>query len=346
MTMVETSMTLFSSITGLRAVHLSLLGLAGTAALASTTAFAAASDPFPTHPVVIKVAYPAGGGADVATRQLTQRLSQALGQTVVIENLGGAGGSVATLAFLRQPADGYQLLSLTGNDAVMNPMTSAAAKYKPENLRLVHPLIISDFALVSARDDAPASLDALIARMKAPGAPEYSFGNWGVGSTPHLAAEDFRRQAGVKTLDVPYRGVSPIVQDLLGKGLDFAFLPVISSVLDLIRAGKLKVVGMGTAARNQQLPDVPSAGDSKILKNFDYKVWPGVFVHSTTPEPIVAKLHTAISAVVNSPEYQKWSVDSGNNPMTPMSLAQAEAFYRDELARGRRLAAAMNLQPQ
>lgn len=315
-------------------------------ALACVTARAATTDAFPSRPIAIKVAYPAGGGADVATRQLTGRLQKLVGQTVVVENVGGAAGAVATLAYLRQPADGYALLSLTGNDAVMNPIVSTAAKYKPEDLRLIHPLIVSDFVLVSTRPDAPASLDELVAMMKKPGAPEYSFGNWGVGSPPHLAAADFRKQAGVRSLDVPYRGIAPIVQDLLGKGLDYAFLPVVSSVLEMIRGGKLTVVGTGTLARNPLLPNVPATSESKILKNFDYKVWPGIFVHRSTPEPVVEKLHAAIAGVVNSPEYQKWSLESGNNPMTPMSLAAADTFYKDELTRSRRLAEMMNLLPQ
>jgi tripartite-type tricarboxylate transporter receptor subunit TctC len=310
--------------------------------VASTPTIAAG--PFPSHPVVIKVAYPAGGGADLAARQLSVPLHKVLGATVVVENQGGAGGAVATMSYLRQPTDGHYLLALTGNDAVMNPIVSTSALYKPEDLRLIHPLIFSDFVLVTTRDDAPSSLDALIESMKKPGGPEYSFGNWGVGSPPHLVTADFRKQAGLSLLDVPYRGISPIVQDLLGKGLDYAFLPVISSVLDLIQSGRLKAVGTATRARNAKLPNVPSAGESKILKDFDYKVWPGIFVHRSTPEPVVAQIHAAVSKVVNSEQYQKWSVESGNNPMTPMTLAEAESFYQKELTRSRMLAAAMNLQ--
>jgi tripartite-type tricarboxylate transporter receptor subunit TctC len=304
------------------------------------------ADSFPSQNIVIKVGYPAGGGADVAARQLSGQLQQVLGKPVVIENQGGAGGSVATLTYLRQPDDGHYLIVLTGNDAVMNPIVSASARYKSDELRLIHPLIFSDFVLVTGRDDAPGSVDELIAIMKRPGGPEYSFGNWGIGSTPHLAAADLRMQAGIGSLDVPYKGISPIVQDLIGKGLDYAYLPLVSSVLDMIRTGRLKAVGMATPARNPLLPNVPATSESKILKNFDYKVWPGVFVNRNTPLPVVEKLHAAISTVVNGEKYQKWSVETGNQPMTPMSLAQAETFYRDELARNQRIAATMNLRPQ
>lgn len=337
--MPRTTTTLFTS-------FLVRLGRAAFFAWACMATANAMADSFPTQNVVIKVGYPPGGGADVAARQLSAQLQQVLGKPVVIENQGGAGGSVATLTYLRQPADGHYLVVLTGNDAVMNPIVSASAKYKPDELRLIHPLIFSDFVLVTARDDAPASIDELIGRMKGPGAPEYSFGNWGIGSTPHLAAADFRAQAGVQSLDVPYKGISPIVQDLIGKGLDYAFIPLVSSVLDMIRSGRLKAVGMATNTRNDLLPNVPSAGESKVLKNFDYKVWPGIFVNSKTPQPVVEKLHAAISSVVNGGKYQKWSVETGNRAMTPMTLAQADAFYHDELTRNQRLAATMKLNPQ
>ncbi|ANN67101.1 tripartite tricarboxylate transporter substrate binding protein [Bordetella bronchialis] len=322
------------------------LGRAALFAAACMAMANAAADTFPSQNIVIKVGYPAGGGGDVAARQLSGQLQHILGKPVVIENQGGAGGSVATMTYLRQPADGHYLVVLTGNDAVMNPIVSASAKYRPDELRLLHPLIFSDLVLVTARDDAPGNIDELIARMKAPGAAEYSFGNWGIGSTPHLAAADFRAQAGIQSLDVPYKGISPIVQDLIGKGLDYAFIPLISSVLDMIRSGRLKAVSMATAGRNPLLPDVPAAGESKVLKAFDYKVWPGIFVNAKTPQPVVETLHAAISSVVNGERYQKWSVETGNRPMTPMTLAQADAFYQDELARNQRLAAMMKLSPQ
>lgn len=121
---------------------------------------------FPSRPISIKVAYSAGGGADVATRQLAAPLQRAIGQAVVVENLPGAGGSVATMAYFKGPADGYTLLGLTGNDAILNPLALSSAKYRPEDLRLVHPLIFSDFVLVTAMDRPPKGIDELVAMAK------------------------------------------------------------------------------------------------------------------------------------------------------------------------------------
>ncbi|WP_455286753.1 Bug family tripartite tricarboxylate transporter substrate binding protein [Cupriavidus necator] len=316
------------------------------AAVLGTAAGPASAEKFPSHPITIKVAYSAGGGADVATRQLAVPLQRAIGHAVIVENLPGAGGSVATMAYLKAPADGYTLLALTGNDAILNPLALASAKYRPEDLRLVHPLIFSDFVIVTAMDRPPRGIDELVAMAKRPGAKELSFGNWGIGTTPHLAAADLRAQTGIASLDVPYKGGAPIVQDLLTRQLDFAFLPLAGSTLEMIRSGKLKAVAMATRERNATLPDVPAAGESKLLKNFDYKVWPGIFVRKDTPEPIVALLHQQISAIVNSAPYQKWSRDTGNQPMVPMTLTAATAFYQAERQRNARVVAAMKLNPQ
>lgn len=317
-----------------------------TAAVLGTVAAPANAENFPSRPISIKVAYSAGGGADVATRQLAVPLQRSIGQAVVVENLPGAGGSVATMAYLKGPADGYTLLGLTGNDAILNPLALSSAKYRPEDLRLVHPLIFSDFVLVTAMDRPPKGIDELVAMAKRPGAKEFSFGNWGVGTTPHLAAADLRVQTGIASLDVPYKGGAPIVQDLLGRQLDFAFLPLAGSTLDMIRSGKLKAVAMATRERNASLPDVPAAGESKLLKNFDYKVWPGIFVRKETPEPVVAMLHQQISRIVNGDAYQKWSRDTGNQPMVPMTLAEASAFYQAERQRNARIVASIKLKPQ
>lgn len=322
---------------------------ASIAALLAAAAFGSQStraDTFPSSPLTLTVAYPAGGGADISSRALAGPLQKLLGQTVVVENRGGAGGSIATQGFLQQKPDGYRLLALTGNEALMNPIVLASTRYDPKQLRLIHPMIFSDLVLVTGKKDAPSDIDSLIRLIQKPGTPEYSFGNWGIGSPPHLAAADFRTQANVGSLDVQYKGVSPIVQDLIGGQLDYAFLPLIASVLDMIRSDRLKAVSMATTTRHPLLPDVPAAGESKVLKDFDYHVWPAVFVQQDTPEPIVQKLHQAVSQVINGDEYQRWSVSTGNRPMTAMTLEQAADFYRTELERVKRLSVVLNIKPQ
>ncbi|MGT2455365.1 Bug family tripartite tricarboxylate transporter substrate binding protein [Cupriavidus basilensis] len=161
-----------------------------TAVSASATA-----ETYPSKSILIKVAYPAGGGADVAVRQLSAPLQQALGQPVVVENLPGAGGSLATMAYLKGPSDGYTLLGLTGNDAILNPMALASAKYRPEDLRLVHPLIISDFILVTTMEKPPKGIDELLTMAKMrPGVKNRRLGTG--GSAPRRISQP--RTSGYK----------------------------------------------------------------------------------------------------------------------------------------------------
>ncbi|NDZ17639.1 hypothetical protein C7T35_36865 [Variovorax sp. WS11] len=295
--------------------------------------------------ISLKVAYSAGGPADTAARQMQVPLQAALEQTVIVENAPGAGGSLATMAYLATPPNGTTLLVLTGNDAVLNPLSLSSAKYRSEHLRPIHPLIVSEFVLVTGNPQPPSGIDALVAHAKA--APkELSFGNWGIGSSPHLITEDLRAQTGIKLLDVPYKGVAPMVQDLIGRQLDYAFLPLAGTTQGMIESGKLKAVAMASPTRTVNLPDVPAAGESKLLKGFDYTVWPGVFVHAATPEAVVKKLHQHISTIVGSAAYQKWSRETGNKSLSAMSLNEVTALYASEQSRSKRLAAAMKLAPQ
>jgi tripartite-type tricarboxylate transporter receptor subunit TctC len=295
----------------------SLLVIAGLLAISSQHAIA---QDFPTKPITIKVGYPAGGPADTAARQLQPALQASA-------------------------SDGHTLLVLTGNDLILSPIVLAAARYKPEEFKLVHPLIFSEFVLVTGHDNAPADFDAFIREARA-GRKELSFGNWGVGSTPHLIASDFSKQAGVKVLDVPYKGAGPIASDLIGKQIDYAFLPLAGATQSMIEGGKLKAVGLASKARTQNLPNLKSAGESQYLTNFDYMVWPGVFVPAGTSPQITAKLNSAIGAIVNGSAYQKWSRKAGNRAMTPMNVQQAVEFFGTERDRSNGLAAAMKIIPQ
>lgn len=295
--------------------------------------------------ISMKIGYSAGGPADTAARQLQLPLQTALSQTVIVENQPGAGASIAIMQYLTLPADGMTLLVATGNDVVLNPLALKSAKYKPEDLRLVHPLIVSEFVLVTGNPQGPVGIDAFVTQAKS-GGKGLSIGNWGVGSSPHLIAEDLRSQTGLKLLDVPYKGVAPIVQDLIGRQLDYAFLPLAGTTQGMITSGKLKAVAIASPTRTTNLPDVPAAGESKLLKGFDYTVWPGVFVQASTPEATVARLHQHISAIVGGGEYQKWSRETGNKPLVAMSLRDVAALYAQEQARSKRLAASAHLVPQ
>lgn len=305
----------------------------------------AAGQEYPTKIISLKVGYSAGGPADAIARQLQQGLQTALGQTVIVENVPGAGGSLAAQAALRLPADGHSVVIIVGNDLIVNPLVFSSAKYKPTDFKLIHPLVLSNVALVTGHDNPPADFDAVVTQARAAN-KELSFGNWGTGSMGHLISADFANQTGIRVVDVPYKGSAPMLADLIGKQIDYAFQPLAGPVLGMIESGKLKTVGIASDSRVTQLPKVMAAGESKNLKNFNYMVWIGAFVLAGTPQHIVTKLNSAFSSVVNGDAYQKWSRESGNRPMIKMDEQQASQFFNTEYNRATNLARSIKITPQ
>jgi tripartite-type tricarboxylate transporter receptor subunit TctC len=305
-----------------------------------------AAQSYPTKPVMVKVAYPAGGPADSAARKMQVQLQAALGQPVVVENVPGAGGSIGARNVLNAPADGYTLLVTTGNDAILAPLTLASARYKAEDLRLIHVLIPAEFVLVSNSKLSFKNVDEFVDHARKSGQRETTFGSWGYGSIPHLVGEDFRARTASRILDVPYKGVAPVVQDLLGSQVDMAFLPLGGNILGLIETGKVRAIGIAAAKRSSYLPNVPTLNESRYLKDFHHLAWGAVFVARATPEAIAATLNKHIAEVVGGTEYQKYLRDTAAVPVEPTTLAQAAAFYKAETEKLTNLARAVKIQPQ
>jgi tripartite-type tricarboxylate transporter receptor subunit TctC len=161
-----------------------------------------------------------------------------------------------------------------------------------------------------------------------------------------LVAADFSAATGSRLLDIPYKGVAPVVQALLSGEIDAAFVPVAANTLELIRTGKLKVIGVANTKRNPHLPSVPTLSEGKTLKNFMYGAWAGVFIPTSVPEPIAARLSKEIAEVVKTDEFQRFLVDSAALPVEPLTLSQAAAVYKTEMEKYGRIAKAIKLEPQ
>ena len=299
-----------------------------------------------SKPLVLRVAYPPGGPADVAARKLQAPLQAALGQVVIVENVPGAGGSIGATNVLNAPADGQTLLVTTGNDLILAPLAISQVKYKPEGYRLLTTIFPTDFALVTNADHSFASLDDLIEKARTPGTKELSIGSWGHGSAPYLVGADFSAATGARLLDVPYKGAAPVVQALLSREIDMAFVPVAANLLELVRTGKVKAVGIANTKRNPHLPNVPTLSESKYLKNFVYSAWAAVFVPTTVPEAVADKLNRQLTQVVKSDDFERFLRDSAALPIEPTTLPQAAAYYQGEIERFRRIAKAIKLEPQ
>jgi tripartite-type tricarboxylate transporter receptor subunit TctC len=320
---------------GLLAIAFGFAALPGDAAQAQTSA----------RPAVIRVAYPAGGPADVAARKLQARLGTLLGRAVVIENVPGAGGSIGATNVLNAPPDGNTLLVTTGNDLILAPLAISQVKYKSEDYRLLATILPTDFTLVTNASHSFSSIDDLIERSKAAG-KEVSFGSWGYGSAPYLVNADFKLATGVKVLDVPYKGAAPVIQALLSKEIDMAFVPLAASVIDLIKTGKIKAIGVANTQRNPYLPDVPTLSEGRHLKNFVYSAWAGVFVPRAVPEATTQALSKHLGEIVSSDEFQKFLQDSAALPVKALTLDQAGNYYLAETSKFKSIASRINLTPQ
>ena len=300
------------------------------AACALCASPAALAQGYPSKPITIKVAFPAGGPADASIRAANVVLQRNLGQPLISENVPGATGSISAMAVLRANADGYTLLGTTGSDFVTAPFTVASATYKPDSFRLLGVTGVSDFVLVSSVAHSFKNIDDLIDYAKKPGNKELTLGHWGKGSTAHIVGADFQARTGTAFLEVPYKGGAPALSDITGQHLDLTFAPLGGSTLQLIQSGKVKAIALASEQRNPALPDVPTIGESTRIRNFEYSIWSALFAPPGTPEPIADRLTEALNEWISSPENLARINLNASRRLEPMSTAQAAAFFKSE----------------
>ena len=259
-----------------RLVLLSLLGVG-----AATTAWAQA---WPSKPLRVVVNFPPGGAADQIARVIGQPLSEALGQPVVIENRAGANGNLGGEVVAKSPADGYTLLMSSGGMVSVNPHIYARMPFDPaKDLTPVAAAARVLVFLVTKPSLPVENVQDFLTYVKAnPG--RLSFGSAGNGSSPHLAAEMMKSQAGLFAVHVPYRGAAPALQDLLAGQVDFYFDPGIG--LNQVRAGKLKLLAVGSPKRSPLFPQVPTLAEAG-LKGFDADTVFGFYAPTGTPAEVV-----------------------------------------------------------
>ncbi len=300
-----------------------MAGLAGPA-LAQGSAW-------PNRPIRMVVPFAAGGGTDVSTRILAPKLSEILGQPVVVENRPGAGGTTGTDYVAKAPADGSVFLMATLSTVGLALGLYSHLPYDPvRDLIAVAPTVLVPIGLVARADLGARTLAEFIALLKAnPG--RYSYGSAGNGSSGHIACANFLVQTGTRAEHVPYRGSGPVFNDLLGGVIQFtADLPGL--IAPHHQAGTLRCLVMATDRRSSQLPDVPTSAEAG-LPGYKAYSWYGVFAPTGTPAPIVARMAQAIEAALSdAPIAAKLDNEMGLQPMrgyTPERFAQ---FLRDEIA--------------
>lgn len=279
-------------------IALACAGIAG-----ALTPFAAhaqdAAASYPSRPVTVIVPFPAGVGVDAVMRTMQPRLGALLGQPIVVENKPGAGGNIGHDLVARAPKDGYTLLG-TASNFVANPSLYRSTTYDPvRDFTPIAGLIRTPSVLVVPADSPVKSAADLIARAKAsPGTLNYASG--GSGSMAHLAAELFKKYAGIDMVHVPYKGSPEIMTSLLGGQTQLSF-PILVSVLPQLRAGKLRPLAITSAKRSPLLPDVPTMHE--VLKENGYEIESenGLVAPAGVPPAIIAKLNAAVVKVLRDP---------------------------------------------
>ena len=313
--------------------------LMATAALAQT---------FPAKPVTLMVPYPAGGVSDVIARTLNVTLAKHLGQPVIVENLGGAGGAIAAQKVLNSPADGHLIFQGGPNELILAPLSNSAVKYKSEEFRLVQMVTINPMAVLARKDLPVSNGDELIAYAKkaADAGTPMTYASVGPGSMYHLLGEHMSKQTGIAMTHVPYKGGAPAQQDLMGGLVDIFMTPFGKSHGQLVEEGKLKVVGVLSSERQAMFKKAPTLNESKALKGFVFEMWSGYFVRKDTPEAVVQALHKALSEVANDPAVRAALEAQAMVVPRPQPLTAMHKVYGDNITRYRAIAKAINLQPE
>ena len=299
------------------------LALVATLALATPAAFAQA---FPSKPVKLIVNFPPGGAADVIGRALATQLAEQLKQQVVVENRPGANGNIGADAVAKSPADGYTLLMSSGGAMTVNPFLYTRMPFDAEKDLVPVASVARVLVFLVTHPSLPvASMAELVAYAKAnPG--KLSYGSPGTGSSPHLAAEMFRRQVQFEATHVPYKGAAPALTDLLAGQLQFMFDP--GPGLRHVKDGKLRLLAVGSPRRSSQVPDTPTLAELGVT-GFDADTTFGIYAPGGTPAALVGQLHEEINKAIASARVQEVVKSIGGEPAAQSRADFIAAQNRD-----------------
>lgn len=293
--------------------------------LAATTAFA---QPYPSKPIRMVVAFPPGGPTDIVARLLGPKISDALGQAVVVENRAGAGGNVATSGVAKAPADGYTLLMHSSAYAV-NPSLFANAGYDPEKDFIPIAVVGAQPNLILVHPDFPAKTLAELLQMAR--TSKLAYASPSSGTTPHLTAENlFKVRAKVDITHVPFKGGGPAAAAVLGGQPPIGSMAAGGQIAN-IKAGKLRVLAVSSSRRLASLPDVPTLTESGFPGMEDY-TWIGLFVPAGTPGDVAERLNAAVLDAVKSPELRE-RLESLVFDITAAPLGDTAAYVKSEVAK-------------
>jgi tripartite-type tricarboxylate transporter receptor subunit TctC len=275
---------------------------------------AARAEDYPTRPITLIVPYPPGGGVDAMARIVADKLSEALGQQVIVDNRGGGGGNIGTRAVAKAAPDGYTLLLGHTGTISINPSLYTNAGYDPrKDFQAVGLIASMPVALMANPAFPPKSLSELIAlAKKEPGT--INLGTSAIGTGSYLCAELFKAEAGVEMTIIPYKGTAPVMTDLVGGHVPVAF-GVLPPALGNIAAGTLRVLAVTSAKRFSLLPDAPTVAEAG-LPGFEAVLHYGLLAPAGAPRPVIERLNTELRKLVSLPEVQQRIHSEGGDPLS------------------------------
>jgi tripartite-type tricarboxylate transporter receptor subunit TctC len=293
-------------------------------------ASAAHAQTYPSKPITLIVPTAPGGTTDIAARMLADPLGRALGQTLVVDNRGGASGGIAAVAVKRAEADGHTLLMQYSGYHVITPAVSKQpAGWEPKDFQPVANVLTAPQVVVVRAGLPIKTMADLVAYAKAnPG--KLTYASSGNGSLQHVTGAMLEQQAGIQMTHIPYKGTGPALQDLLGAQVDVTF-GTPPPYMQHIQAGKLRALAVTGKTRLASLPDVPTAAEAGLPK-LDATSWFAVFAPAATPKPVIDKLSVEIAKVMATPAFRQKAAEQGATAdyMNPQQLGE---FSKAELAR-------------
>jgi tripartite-type tricarboxylate transporter receptor subunit TctC len=313
------------------------------ACLACIGLFAGAvhAEGYPTKPVTLVVPYPPGGSADILARLVGQKLAARLGQPVLVENKAGAGTAIGAKAVAQAAPDGYTLLLGTVSSQAINPAMNKVGYDPLKDFVAVAPLAAIPFVLVANPSLPTRSVADLVAMAKAqPG--KLAYASAGPGTSNHLAGELLASRAKIHLLHVPYKGSAPALTDVVGGQVPLMF-DLITTSLPMLAAGKVKALAVTSRTRSALLPDVPTVAESGV-PDYEVSAWFGIFAPAGTPESVVSRLNSDVTAILQAPDMQKHLRDLGAEPVTSTPEAYSQ-YVRDEAHKWREVVHQAGLAP-
>ncbi|MFC3338710.1 Bug family tripartite tricarboxylate transporter substrate binding protein [Paracandidimonas soli] len=317
------------------------------AALAVTASFCAvstsAAQSYPERPITVVVGYPAGGSVDLTARLLSEELATQLGQSIVVENAGGAGGTIGAQRVARANPDGYTLLVGSTNEMVIAGMINSAVRYdSAKDFTPIGMIASQPMLLAASKTSGVTSAQEYLDKLKSGEPGQYNFGSSGIGTTLHLAGEMINESTGTKAEHVPYRGVAPLVTDLISGQLNYGVL-VLSSGLPQVKGDKIVALGVTEKKRSAVAPDIPSLSETPGFEQVDINVWFGLYGPAKLPEPVVTRLNEALTAVLKSDAFRTKMSESGATLYEPG--IDGARFLASETEKYGRLVKLANIEP-